>query len=87
MLLQSHMGEIHLLPALPDAWSSGSVRGMRARGGVEVDLQWQDGKATKAVLQATVDGEHVLRAPVGQQIDGPNTAKLKAGQAYEVEFK
>jgi len=87
MLLQSHTEEIHMLPALPDAWPNGSVRGMRARGGLEVDLQWKDGKATAAVLRASVDGEHVLRAPKGQEVDGPNTVTLKAGQTYDVRFK
>ncbi len=63
MLVQSHMGEIHLLPALPDAWSTGSVRGLRARGGLEVDLQWHQGQATGAVLRAQVAGTFTLRGP------------------------
>ena len=87
MLLQSHMGEIHFLPALPDAWPNGSVRGMRARGGAEIDMQWKDGRATTATVRAKVDGTFVLRAPQGQQIAGPNKVTLKAGEMHTVIFQ
>ncbi len=87
MLLQSHMGSLHFLPALPDAWASGCFRGLRARGGLVVDLTWRDGKAVEAVLHPSVDTSCRLRPPAGQEIDGPTTVSLKAGQDYVVRFR
>jgi alpha-L-fucosidase 2 len=51
MLAQSHMGYIHLLPALPKAWSKGHIKGVRVRGGYELDMEWKDGVLTRAVIR------------------------------------
>ena len=68
MLLQSHGGVVRFLPALPAAWPSGSFRGLRARGNIEVDCAWHNGKATIATLRANADGRIALAAPAGQRI-------------------
>jgi alpha-L-fucosidase 2 len=57
MLVQSHMGYIHLLPALPEAWPAGSVRGPRARGGLEFDMQWVQGRLVRAEVRKVSGAE------------------------------
>ncbi|MFD1955543.1 glycoside hydrolase N-terminal domain-containing protein [Paenibacillus thailandensis] len=60
-LLQSHQGCMELLPALPDVWRDGHITGLRARGGFEVSLFWQEGALSKAEIAASLDGPCVLR--------------------------
>ena len=64
MLLQSHDNAVHLLPALPDAWSEGEVKGLQARGAFTVDMKWADGQLQKATITSKIGGTLRLRSYV-----------------------
>ncbi len=61
MLLQSHSGYIEFLPALPSAWKNGSIRGLKARGNFEIDMEWADGKLVQAKVRAVIGGKTTLK--------------------------
>jgi alpha-L-fucosidase 2 len=84
MLLQSHAGEVSLLPALPDEWKNGSIQGIKARGGFTLDLAWENGKLKQAKIQSSLGGNCRVRTTIpvkvieasSQKASGANQNRL-----------
>jgi len=77
MLLQSHEGELNLLPACPDAWPEGRVAGLRARGGFEIDMKWAGGHLTEAVIRSDLGNGCRIRSDLPIEVFSEGT-RLKS---------
>ncbi|MBT3448474.1 MAG: glycoside hydrolase family 95 protein [Bacteroidetes Order II. Incertae sedis bacterium] len=98
MLMQSHRGELVLLPAVPDEWSTGSVEGLRSRGGFEVDLVWSDSVPVSAQIRSDLGNRLIIRSDSRIRVtssgstvkvdnaDGRSSFETRAGATYQVEF-
>jgi alpha-L-fucosidase 2 len=76
MLLQSHDGYIHLLPALPEGWDSGSITGLKARGGHTIDMAWKDGQLQSAVVSKG-EGELPELHVQGERVTGDSRISIQ----------
>lgn len=86
MLLQSHLGEIHLLPALPDVWKEGEIKGIKARGNFEVDIQWKNNKLQESSIKSNLGQRCVIRTSIPVEVEGVETVMSQDGDYYLCAF-
>lgn len=86
MLLQSQTGALHLLPALPAAWESGSVKGLRGRGAYTVDIDWNNGALTEATVTAGVDGTCLVLSAHPLKVKGVRSRSTRDGAFWKTRF-
>ena len=79
MLVQSNENEIRLLPALPDAWETGNVKGICARGGFEIEMEWSDMKLNKVFISSKIGGKTTIISG-----DKRQEVTLRKGQKLEI---
>jgi len=84
MLLQSHLGEIHLLAALPDAWKEGQVKGLKARGGFEVAINWKNHLLTDATIKSLSGGVCKIRTAMPVKIENATATSLADANGYVI---
>lgn len=86
MLLQSQNNEIQLLPALPDAWATGQISGLKARGNFEVGMSWKNKKITTASILAVAGGKCIIRSNEPLKIAGMQVSSKKTTNGYVTSF-
>jgi alpha-L-fucosidase 2 len=86
MLVQSHLDHIYLLAALPDAWKKGQVKGLRARGGFTLDMDWTGGKLTRAAIHSLSGNDCVIRTKFPVQLKTGTASSRKAPHGYMLTF-
>ncbi len=87
MLLQSHLGEVHLLPAIPDEWQQGEVRGLKARGGFEVDMSWSGHVLTQASIKSFNGLPCIIRTSAPIKIEGVSAKSKKTERGFVTTFQ
>ena len=87
MLMQSHLGFIQLLPALPKAWNEGEIKGLKARGGFEIAITWKNMKLQAGSIKSINGNECILQTDLPIKINGAKTSSKKNTGGYETKFK
>jgi len=87
MLLQSHLGSVDLLPALPKPWNEGNIKGLKARGGFEIDIYWKNGELIKSKFKSILGQECILKTSVPIRIIDINIFSTKTSEGYITTFK
>ncbi|MEA5404737.1 glycoside hydrolase family 95 protein [Arcicella sp. DC2W] len=86
MILQSHDGLINILPAIPDDWQDGEIKGMKARGGFEIDITWKNKQVTQLVIRSSIGGNCIIKTPNTLNLVGNQSLKkAKNFNAYEFQ--